>query len=175
MVSTLQKRFDSRNKLRLVRSLPTYESSGRQTCVFWNAVLFIHKLKLKLEAIEREYSNLLDMKREYLNSIKQFHSSKEVKVEKNGEEFRVKVRCEKGGDRLVSVLEAFEKMGLNVVEARVSCTECFCMEAIAVAEDHHQLLNLSDITDAINVAIDPKLLAPNQHHNDIPHNDAQLY
>ncbi|XP_038893157.1 uncharacterized protein LOC120082020 [Benincasa hispida] len=173
MVSTLQKRFDSRNKLRLVRSLATYESSAKQRCMFWNAVLFIHKLKLKLEAIEREYSNLLAMKREYLNSIKQFHSPKEVKVEKNGEEFKVKVRCEKGGDRLVSVLEAFEKMGLNVVEARVSCTECFCMEAIAVAENH-RLLNVSDITEAINVAIDGKLLAGNQHHKDIPENDAEI-
>lgn len=70
-----------------------------------------------------------------------------------GEEIKVKVRCEKGENRLVSVLEALERMRLNVVEARVSCSECFSMEAIAVAEDD-QLVNVKDITEAINVAID---------------------
>ena len=49
---------------------------GKQSSEFWNAVLFLHKLKLKLEAIEREYSNLLSMKREYLNSVKQIHAPK---------------------------------------------------------------------------------------------------
>lgn len=96
-----------------------------------------------------------------------------MKVEKIGEEFRVKVRCEKGGDRLVSVLEAFDKMGLNVVQAKVSCTECFSMEAVAVAEDD-QSLNVRDITEAINVAIDAKLLAANQHQKDIPEKDAEI-
>ncbi|XP_022925942.1 uncharacterized protein LOC111433204 [Cucurbita moschata] len=173
MVSTFQKRFDSRKKLRLVRSLPTYQSSGKQSSEFWNAVLFLHKLKLKLEAIEREYSNLLSMKREYLNSVKQIHAPKEVKVEKVGEELRVKVRCEKGGDRLVTVLEAFDKMGLNVLQAKVSCSECFSMEAIAVAEDE-QSLNISDITEAINAAIDGKSLAANQQQKETPKKDDEI-
>ncbi|XP_023003437.1 uncharacterized protein LOC111497051 [Cucurbita maxima] len=143
MVSTLENRFNSRKKLRLVRSLGTHESPGKQRSGFLNAVVFIHKLKLKLEAIEREY----------LKSIKELHALKEVKVEKMGEEIKVKVRCEKGQNRLVSVLEALERMRVNVVEARVSCSGCFSMEAIAVAEDD-QLVNVKDITEAINVAID---------------------
>ena len=43
---------------------------GKQRSGFWNAVVFIHKLKLKLEAIEREY----------LKSIKELHALKVLVV-----------------------------------------------------------------------------------------------
>ncbi|KAI9076194.1 hypothetical protein K1719_041892 [Acacia pycnantha] len=49
--------------------------------------------------------------------------------------FATKVTCEKGGYKLVAILEAFEEKGLNVKQARVSCNEGFSMEAIVVAED----------------------------------------
>lgn len=100
-------------------------------------------------------------------------SEQEVEVEKIGKEFRVRLRCEKGGDRLVSVLEAFDKMGLNVLEARVSCTDCFSMEAVAVAEVE-QSLDVRDIREAINVAIDGKLLAANQIQQEIPEENDEI-
>ena len=78
-----------------------------------------------------------------------------MKVEKIGEEFVVKVTCSKGGDKLVSILEAFDELGLNVLQARVSCSHFFVMEAIAVAQDQ-QTIDIKDITQAVLKAIDEK-------------------
>lgn len=55
----------------------------------------------------------------------------EVKVENLGRDYLlVKVRCRKGEEILVSILEAFEKMNIEVVEARITCKVLFGMEAI---------------------------------------------
>lgn len=65
----------------------------------------------------------------------------EVKVEKIEKGLiQVRVRClKKRKDLLVTILEVFEKIGLNVVHARVSCNHnIFGMEAIAQAHDHDQ-------------------------------------
>ncbi|KAK8608144.1 hypothetical protein V6N13_023575 [Hibiscus sabdariffa] len=80
----------------------------------------------------------------------------EVKVEKIGQEFVVKVSCcNKGGDKLVSVLSAFDELGLDVVRASVSCGHLFSMEAIAVAQGQ-QTSGVRDITHAVVKAIDEK-------------------
>lgn len=76
-----------------------------------------------------------------------------MKVEKvRAGTFTVRVTCEKGGDKLVAILEAFDEMCLNVEEARVSCENGFSMEAIAVAEED-QTLDVRDITEALMKAI----------------------
>ena len=63
----------------------------------------------------------------------------EVKVERiDGKESQlvIKVRSwEKGRGLLVSILERLEEMGMNVVQAKVSSTHGFFMEAIAEAQD----------------------------------------
>lgn len=75
-------------------------------------------------------------------------------MEKLGEDqFVVKVRCNRGGDKLVSIVEAFEELGLNVVRARVCCNHFFSMEAIVVAQDQ-QTTKTKDVTQAILKAID---------------------
>ncbi|CAN1847414.1 hypothetical protein LINPERHAP1_LOCUS38538 [Linum perenne] len=61
-----------------------------------------------------------------------FDLQSEVKVEKGEKGFEVKVRCEKGKDKLVSVLEVFEEMKLSVLHGKVSCSPYFSMEAIVV-------------------------------------------
>ncbi|KAH7545008.1 hypothetical protein FEM48_Zijuj01G0047700 [Ziziphus jujuba var. spinosa] len=101
--------------------------------------LYIHLLKLRLEAAQKDYLNLM----------KHFLKPKEVKVEKNNEGgFAVSVTCEKEGDTLVSVLEAFEEMGLHIVEARVSCNDLFAMEATAVPQNQ-VAMDVRDVTQAI--------------------------
>ncbi|THG07666.1 hypothetical protein TEA_009615 [Camellia sinensis var. sinensis] len=75
----------------------------------------------------------------------------EVKVEKVGEEFLVRVTCKKGQDVLVSILEAFEEMGLNVLQARVSCNYFLNIEAIVKAQD--QGIDVREITQAVHKAI----------------------
>jgi len=63
----------------------------------------------------------------------------------------VKVTCEKGGDKLVSILEAFEEICVNVQQARVACKNGFSIEAIIVAED--QTLDVTYVTQVLLKAI----------------------
>lgn len=71
-------------------------------------------------------------------------------MEKIEASFHVRVTCEKAGDTLVSILDAFDEMGLNILQAKVSCNSYFAMEAIAahVSQNQHKL-DVTDITQAI--------------------------
>lgn len=75
----------------------------------------------------------------------------EVKVEKFGTKFLVRVTCKKGKDLLVSIIEAFEKLNLNVFQAKATCKHFFFMEA--VVEDEHQVLEVKEVTEAVVMAI----------------------
>ncbi|XVF40290.1 hypothetical protein PTKIN_Ptkin01aG0100600 [Pterospermum kingtungense] len=153
MANKLQRRTASRRKLQLLPTLTNFKSVKRSSIIF--NVLQIYKLKGKLEEIQREYTNLLAVRNQYLTLLKHVRIPKEVKVEKIGEEFAVKVSCNKGGDNLVSILEAFDELGLNVLQARVSCSHFFAMEAIAAPQDL-QTIDIKVITQALLKAIDEK-------------------
>ncbi|MBA0598146.1 hypothetical protein Gorai_007922, partial [Gossypium raimondii] len=113
MAKKVQRRAASRRKLQLLRTL-TNSKSVRRRSIILNVLLHFHKLKVKLEEIQREYQNLMAIRNEYFNLLKHIQIPKEVKVEKLGEDqFVVKVRCNRGGDKLVSIVEAFEELGLN--------------------------------------------------------------
>ncbi|XAR66593.1 hypothetical protein NMG60_11012875 [Bertholletia excelsa] len=133
----LRKRMALRRKLLVLRTL-TNSKSVKRSSIIVDAFLHICKLKLRLEAIQREY--LLLMK----------HI--QVKVEKVQEHnFLMKVSCKGGNDVLVSILEAFEEMGLNVLQARVSCNSLLTIEAIVEAQD--QGMDERDIREAVHKAI----------------------
>ncbi|VVA35295.1 PREDICTED: mRNAion [Prunus dulcis] len=152
MVSGLQKREPLRRKLQNLSSL-TKMKSVKRSSIFMEALLQIYMLKLKLEAVQREYLHLMALKTECLNLINHSQVPKEVKIEKIEEGFLVRVKCENAGDTLVSVLEAFEEMGLTVLQARISSNNYFSMEAIAVAENQNQdRVDVRDITQAITRA-----------------------
>ncbi|GMI93501.1 hypothetical protein HRI_003019400 [Hibiscus trionum] len=130
--------------------------SAKRGSIIKNVVLHFYKLKVKLEEVQRECQNLRVIRNEYFTLLKHIQIPKEVKVEKIGEEFVVRVSCSKrGGDKLVSILEAFDELGLDVVRASVSCSHLFSMEAIAVARGQ-QGTGIRDITDAVVKAIDEK-------------------
>ncbi|CAK7350382.1 unnamed protein product [Dovyalis caffra] len=130
------------------------ENKVQKKSIIMDALLNIYNLKLKLEAIKGELTNLIALKREYLSLMKQLQlPKKEVKVEKAEKGYLVRVICEKGGDKLVSILEVFEEMSLIVLHARVSCNLYFSMEAIVVAEEQHAL-HAKSITQAISNAIE---------------------
>ncbi|GAV57607.1 hypothetical protein CFOL_v3_01144 [Cephalotus follicularis] len=148
----LQRRMALRRKLHILRTL-TGSKSVKKSSVIMDALLYIYKLRLKLEAIVREYSYLMAIKREYIKLIKYVQVPKEVNVDKIGEAFLVKVRCTKEGDMLVSILEAFEDMGLDVLQANVSCNSFFAMEAIVAANDK-KCRDVRDISQSIIEAIE---------------------
>lgn len=60
--------------------------------------------------------------------------------------FLINVYSEKSSQGLlVSVLETFEELGLNAIEARVSCTDTFHLEAVGEVREtiyHQSLMNL---------------------------------
>lgn len=75
----------------------------------------------------------------------------------------VRVKCAKGEDTLVSVLEAFENIGLQVLQARVSCTNgIFYMEATtftdanAISDRNRTQLDVRNVTRAISNALENK-------------------
>lgn len=166
MANKLQRRTASRRKLQLLRTLTNSKSVKRKNAII-SKVLQIYKLKVKLEEIQREYQNLLAIRNQYLTSLEHIQIPKEVKVEKinNGQEFGVKVSCNKGsGDKLVSILEAFDELGLNVVQARICCNHFFAMEAnISVADQDLQAMDTKDITEAVLKAIDDNQLRVSVH------------
>ncbi|GAV58647.1 hypothetical protein CFOL_v3_02180, partial [Cephalotus follicularis] len=59
-----------------------------------------------------------------------------VEVEAQGKNFGIRVFTERScSSLLVFILEAFEELGLDVLHARVSCTENFLLEAVVAKED----------------------------------------
>ncbi|XP_010999780.1 PREDICTED: uncharacterized protein LOC105107524 isoform X2 [Populus euphratica] len=153
MVARLQRRTAIGRRLHILRTLTCYKSVQRKS-VIMDALLCIYKLKLKLEAIKRELANLVAIKREYLSLMKQLQLPKEVKVEKAEQGLLVRVTCEKGGDKLVSILEVFEEMGLVILNARVSSNLYFAMEAIVVADQEQHALHVKSIAQAVIKAIE---------------------
>ncbi|KAE8719890.1 Detected protein of unknown function [Hibiscus syriacus] len=152
MVTKLMRRTAaaSRRKLHLLQA-----NRKSVRCFNKNVVLHFHKLKIKLEELQRECQNLRVIRNEYFTLLKHTQIPKDVKVEKIGEEYVVKVSCSnKGGDKLVWILEAFEELGLEVVRASVSCSHLFSMEAIVVAQG--EATGIRDITMAVLKAIDEK-------------------
>ncbi|XP_060189115.1 uncharacterized protein LOC132618079 isoform X2 [Lycium barbarum] len=135
----VQRKMADRSKLHQLRTL-TNSKSVKKSSIILDAFLYIIKLRLQLEAIQREYHN-------FLNHVQ------EVKVEKLiGTRFLVKVTCKKEKDVLVSILEAFEEMKLSVAQARVTRKYFFGMEAIVEAENETNL-DVKALTKALQMAI----------------------
>ncbi|CAN1255199.1 hypothetical protein LINPERPRIM_LOCUS8907 [Linum perenne] len=84
-------------------------------------------------------------------------STQQVSVETVEKGFVINVISEKKceGGLLVSVLEAFEEIGLNVVEARVSCTDTFRLHAVAAErEQRRSNIDAQMVKRAVLEAID---------------------
>ncbi|KAH7568740.1 hypothetical protein JRO89_XS06G0040300 [Xanthoceras sorbifolium] len=151
--SSLQRRIALRRKLQILRTL-TDSKSVKKSSIIMDSLIYIYKLKLKLEAIKREYSNLMAIKRQYLYLMEHVQVPEEVKVEKVGEMLLVRVTCKKGAEsKLVSILEVFDEMGLNVVRASVSSNYVFEMEAI-VAAQNPEAVDVREVTQVISKAIE---------------------
>ncbi|MED6216440.1 hypothetical protein PIB30_007784 [Stylosanthes scabra] len=150
MACRVQRRISLRRKLHILRALANSNSlKGKRGSIPKSSIVYIYKLKVALESIKREYENIL-------KDVKEKNKEEVVKVEKvkGGGRFVVRIKCEKGGEKLVSVLEAFEEMGVNVENAKVSCEGGFRMEAIvAVAEHDQSVVDVTHITEALLKAI----------------------
>ncbi|TKY60061.1 hypothetical protein E2542_SST17156 [Spatholobus suberectus] len=108
MACRVQKRISLRRKLHILRVL-TNSNSAKRTSIAKSTVLRLNKLKLALETVKRQYENLRANRREYISLLNHVKENKDVKIEKvRPGTFMVRVTCEKGGDKLVAILEAFD-------------------------------------------------------------------
>ncbi|XP_010264474.1 PREDICTED: uncharacterized protein LOC104602480 [Nelumbo nucifera] len=122
MVSREHKRAALYEKLQLLRSV-TNSRALNKTSIIVDASKYIEELKQKVERLNQDIANAQNSNCQNPLPV--------VTVETVEKGFLINVFSEKScPGLLVSILEAFEELGLNVLEARVSCTDSFRLEAV---------------------------------------------
>ncbi|KAE7996522.1 hypothetical protein FH972_001237 [Carpinus fangiana] len=122
MVSREHKRAALHEKLQLLRSI-TNSHALNQTSIIVDASKYIEELKRKVERLNQDIATA--------QSSNDQNPLPGVTVETLEKGFLINVLSEKScPGLLVSILEAFEELGLNVLEARVSCADNFRLQAV---------------------------------------------
>ncbi|KAM1353368.1 uncharacterized protein LOC126617960 isoform X2 [Malus sylvestris] len=106
----------------------TNSSALNKTSIIVDASKYIEELKRKVDGMRQGVGTSQ-------NSIAQ-NPLPAVTVETLEKGFQIHVLSEKNcPGLLVSILEAFEELGLDVLDARVSCSDTFQLEAVGEAAD----------------------------------------
>ncbi|XP_019053260.1 PREDICTED: uncharacterized protein LOC104597218 isoform X4 [Nelumbo nucifera] len=122
MVSREHKRAVLYEKLQLLRSV-TNSHALNKTSIIVDASKYIEELKEKVEKLNQDIAAAQNSSND--------QTPLPVTVETIEKGFLINVFSEKScPGLLVSILEAFEELGLNVLDARVSCTDSFRLEAV---------------------------------------------
>ncbi|KAM1039831.1 hypothetical protein ACFX13_029830 [Malus domestica] len=131
MVSKVQmKRAPVSKKLLTLRSISKSHAHSKTAIVF-DASKYIQNLKRKVE--EMNLQTIASAQ----TSTSHNPFSVQLKVEAREEGFLIKMFSEKScSGLLVFVLEAFEELGLDVHQARVSCSNNFLLEAVGTINDN---------------------------------------
>ncbi|CAH8360441.1 unnamed protein product [Eruca vesicaria subsp. sativa] len=146
MVSKEYKRDSSlRENFQLLRSI-TNSHAESETSIIEDASKYIKKLKHKVEKINNETTS-----EQYLCDP----TDPMVTVETLEKGFMINIMSGKNEQgMLVCVLEAFEDLGLEVVEARVSCTDTFSLHAIGISNnDDGQSMDAEAVKQAVSEAV----------------------
>ncbi|XP_073009595.1 transcription factor bHLH61-like isoform X1 [Typha latifolia] len=145
MVSREHKRADDlHEKLQLLRSI-TNSRAPNEMSIIVDASRYIEKLKQKVVRLHQEIACTQ-------NIVKQEHVPM-VTVETLERGFLINVFSETSyPGLLVSILEAFEELGLNVLEARASCTDKFCLQAVG-GEEQTESVDAHVVKQAVLQAI----------------------
>ncbi|XP_004307709.1 PREDICTED: uncharacterized protein LOC101296810 isoform X2 [Fragaria vesca subsp. vesca] len=146
MVSREHKRAALYEKLQLLRSI-TNSHALNQTSIIVDASKYIEELKQKVEILNQDIADA--------TSSHDQNQLPVVTVETLEKGFLINVFSEKScPGLLVSVLEAFEELGLNVLEARVSCAESFRLQAVGGEnEEEGEGIDAHAVKQAVAVAI----------------------
>uniref|UniRef100_A0A2P2IU12 Plant bHLH transcription factor ACT-like domain-containing protein n=1 Tax=Rhizophora mucronata TaxID=61149 RepID=A0A2P2IU12_RHIMU len=148
MVPKENKRATLHEKLQLLRSI-TNSHAHNKTSIIADASKYIAELKQKVEKVHQDIAAAQ-------RSIDSNRLPLRVTVETLEKGFLVDVFSDGScPGLLVSILEAFEELGLNVLEARVSCTECFHLQAVSGEnEEQDESLDAQVVKQAVLQAID---------------------
>ncbi|XP_010921091.1 transcription factor bHLH61 [Elaeis guineensis] len=144
MVSREHKRASLHDKLQLLRSI-TNSHALSKTSIIIDASKYIEELKQKVERLNEEIACAR-------NAVEE-NPMPMVTVETLKKGFLINVFSEKRcPGLLVSILEAFEELGLSVLEARASCTDTFRLEAVG-GENQTERLDAQVVKQAVLQAI----------------------
>ncbi|XP_068315074.1 transcription factor bHLH61-like isoform X1 [Pyrus communis] len=151
MVSREHKRAALYEKLQLLRSI-TNSHALNKTSIIVDASKYIEELKQKVERLNQDIANAQTTSS---SSSDQNPLPGQVTVEALEKGFLINVFSEKScPGLLVSVLEAFEDLGLNVLEARVSCADSFRLQAVGGEnEEEGESIDAHAVKQAVAVAI----------------------
>ncbi|EOY02633.1 Transcription factor bHLH61 isoform 2 [Theobroma cacao] len=147
MVSREHKRAALHEKLQLLRSI-TNSHALNKTSIIVDASKYIEELKQKVERLNEDIAAAQ-------TSNHQNPLPVQVTVETLEKGFLINVLSEKScPGLLVSILEAFEELGLNVLEARVSCTDSFRLQAVGGEnEEQSETIDAQVVKQAVLQAI----------------------
>ncbi|XP_068315075.1 transcription factor bHLH61-like isoform X2 [Pyrus communis] len=150
MVSREHKRAALYEKLQLLRSI-TNSHALNKTSIIVDASKYIEELKQKVERLNQDIANAQTTS----SSSSDQNPLPGVTVEALEKGFLINVFSEKScPGLLVSVLEAFEDLGLNVLEARVSCADSFRLQAVGGEnEEEGESIDAHAVKQAVAVAI----------------------
>ncbi|GKV04374.1 hypothetical protein SLEP1_g16534 [Rubroshorea leprosula] len=146
-----RKRASLYEKLQRLRTA-TNSTAVNKTSIIVDASRYIENLKEKVERLNQEISGTSSS---LSSSSTENQLPMQVTVESLEKGFLINVSLEKScPGLLISILEAFEDLGLDVLNARVSCAENFQLEAIGgenEGEDHG--INAQVVKQAVLQAI----------------------
>ncbi|KAE8697120.1 Alpha-soluble NSF attachment protein 2 [Hibiscus syriacus] len=146
MVSREDKRASLHQKLHLLRSI-TNSHAVNKTTIIVDASKYIEELKKKVERLNRDISAAAQSSNH--------QNPWQVTVETLDKGFLINVFSENTcPGLLVSLLEAFEELGLNILEARVSCTDSFRLQAVGGEnEEQDESIDAQVVKQAVLQAI----------------------
>lgn len=149
MVSREQKRAAAlHEKLQLLRSI-TKSHALSENSIIVDASKYIQELKHKVERLNQDIITTLSQS----NSGNKTSSWPQIEVETLEKGFLINVYAERScPGLLVAILQVLEDLGLNVLEARVSCNDTFRLQAFG-GEDEEAIMNAQVVTEAIFEAI----------------------
>ncbi|KAL0714559.1 hypothetical protein Bca4012_021538 [Brassica carinata] len=134
-----------REQFQLLRSI-TNSHAESETSIIEDASKYIKKLKHKVEKINNETTS-----EQYFCDP----TDPMVTVETLEQGFMINIMSGKNEPgMLVCVLEVFEDLGLDVAEARVSCTDSFSLHAIGMPNnDDGESMDAEAVKQAVAVAV----------------------
>ncbi|KAL5539954.1 hypothetical protein UlMin_043877 [Ulmus minor] len=148
MVSREHKKAAQHEKLQLLRSITNSHALSNASIIL-DASKYIEELKQKVERVNGDIANAQS------STHDQYSTFPVVTVETLEKGFLIKAFSEKScPGLLVSFLEAFEDLGLNVLEARVSCEDSFRLQAVGEEnEEQGESMDAQAVKQALLLSI----------------------
>ncbi|CAL0304398.1 unnamed protein product [Lupinus luteus] len=146
MSSKEKRKAALQHKLQQLRDV-TSSSALNKASIIVDASKYIEELKQKVEGLNSELGDTE-------SSTSQNDELPMVTVETLERGFLINVFSEKNcPGMLVSILEAFEELGLDVLDARVSCEDTFQLEAVGGESQKNDSIDAQMVKQAVLRAI----------------------